>query len=313
MRGTEGWIRSPRRFSPALILLLACQAILLTADAAAAPPLVAAAGDIACAPAHPAFNDGSGTLAECRQGATAKLLGDPRFVAILLLGDNQYETGSLADYRASFDPSWGRIRNIARPVPGNHEYGVAGARDYFRYFGAAAGSTGRGYYSFDLGSWHVVALNSNCVLAGGCGRSSLQGRWLRADLRANPATCTLAFWHHPRFSSGKYESDVSVAPLWNILHRNGADVVLAGHDHVYERFAPLSPDGRAIVDDGIRSFVVGTGGRSHYSFTTPHLGSGRRISESFGLLTLSLRNTEYRWKFISEERKILDSGSSGCH
>jgi hypothetical protein len=267
----------------------------------------AAAGDIACPPDERAAPD------RCQQRATADLIvaADPR--AVLPLGDLQYEDGSLADYRASYDRTWGRLRPISHPVPGNHEYGTAGAEGYFHYFGAAAGDPDRGYDSFDVGSWHLVALNSNCGEVGGCGAGSPQERWLRHDLAADDARCTLAYWHHPRFSSGTEHGDTpSVAPLWQALEEDGADVVLSGHEHSYERFSPQDSTG-AIDPRGIREFVVGTGGRSHYPMGTPDRWSERRVTDTFGVLFLTLRRDGYDWRFTDTAGKDIDAGQFPCH
>lgn len=206
--------------------------------------MVAAAGDIACSSSG-ADRGGSGTTDRCRQRAVSDLLAGTGLKAVLPLGDNQYERGSLQDYRRFFDASWGRVIEITHPVPGNHEYGTPGAAGYYAYFGGRAGPVGRGYYSYDVGTWHLIALNSECSHGGGCGTGSAQERWLRADLAAHRRTCTLAYWHRPRFSSGVHGSDPSYRVFWQDLYAAGADVVLAGHDHDYERFAPQNPDGRA--------------------------------------------------------------------
>jgi len=190
---------------------LAAVLALLIAPAAptawAASPVVAAVGDIACDPANPSYNGGDGTATACRMKATSDLLVGGGWSAVLLLGDNQYEDGALARYQASYDPTWGRVKGLTYPAPGNHEYGTPGAAGYFAYFGAAAGDPARGYYSFDLGAWHLVVLNSNCAAVSGCGPGSAQEQWLAADLAAHPGRCTLAYWHHPRFSSGQHGDD----------------------------------------------------------------------------------------------------------
>src|SRR5213075_2472750 len=162
-------------------------------------------------------------------------------------------------YRAAYDPSWGRLRSVTYPTPGNHEYHISGAVDYFAYFGERAGDPKRGYYSFDLGAWHIIALNSNCVHVAGCGKSSPQERWLREDLKQNTGRCMLAFWHAPRFSSGLHGGSAETAAFWSDLYEAGADVVLTGHDHDYERFAPQTPTKILNKNHEIRQFVVGTG------------------------------------------------------
>ncbi|MEX1008308.1 MAG: Calx-beta domain-containing protein [Acidimicrobiia bacterium] len=276
-------------------------------------PVIAAAGDIACDPTSSAYNGGQGTATECRQLATSDLLVNGTDAAVLLLGDNQYENGALVKYQQSYETSWGRVKANTRPVPGNHDYGTTGAAGYYDYFGTAAGDRTKGYYSFDVGAWHLVALNSNCAAIGGCAAGSAQEQWLRADLSAHPAACTLAFWHHPRFSSGLHGSDASTAALWQALYDANADVVLNGHDHDYERFAPQNPSGVADGARGVRQFVVGSGGRSHYATGTPKPNSEVRDSTSFGILRLTLRANGYEWAFRPAVGTFTDNGTGACH
>jgi hypothetical protein len=280
----------------------------------AADVVIAAAGDIACDPASPGYHGGTGGPDTCHMRAVAGLLVklDPRVV--LTLGDNQYENGALAKFRASYAPSWGQVKARTRPAVGNHEYGTAGAAGYFDYFGAAAGRRGQGWYSFDVGAWHLVALNSECANVGGCGPDSAQVRWLRADLAAHPTRCTLAYWHKPRFSSGMHGDDGTFGAFWRVLHDAGADVVLNGHDHDYERFAPQTPDAVSDPSHGIREFVVGTGGKTHYGFHTIRANSQARNTGTFGVLRLRLRQTGYDWRFVPEPGKTFtDSGHGDCH
>jgi hypothetical protein len=275
---------------------------------------IAAAGDIACDPGSSAAARNRGVANVCRQRSTAALLAKGTYVAVLALGDNQYESGDLSDYRVAYDPTWGRLKRTTYPVPGNHEYGSARAAGYFAYFGPRAGQPTKGYYSFDVGGWHLVALNSNCGAIGGCSQSSPQGRWLRADLAGHPAACTLAYWHHPRFSSGLHGNDTLYDGFWRILYAAGADVVLVAHDHHYERFAPQTPSARADRKRGIRELVVGTGGRSHYPFVNIRANSEVRNSNTFGILSLTLRPSGYDWRFIPEAGKtFMDAGSAACH
>jgi hypothetical protein len=264
-------------------------------------PVVLAAGDIAAC-------ESSG------DEATAEVLESRPSAAVVTLGDNVYDNGTAIEFARCYDPSWGRAKARTRPAPGNHDYGTEGAAAYFRYFGAAAGEPGKGYYSYDLGGWHVVALNSNCSVVS-CAEGSAQERWLRSDLVAHPVACTLAYWHHPRFSSGSvHGSNDAVAPLWRALFDAGADVVLSGHEHHYERLAPLGPSGRPDRRRGIRSFVVGTGGRSHYGFGFAIPGSQVRHSGTFGVLELTLRADGYSWEFLPEAgESFTDSGSDRCH
>ena len=206
-------------------------------------------------------------------------------------------------------------RSRTRPAPGNHEFHAAGATPYFDYFGVAAGDAKTGYYSYELGSWHIIVLNSECKDVGGCDAGSPQEKWLRADLATHPVACTLAYWHKPLFSSGSaHGNDLTVKALWDALYDANADVVVNGHDHDYERFAPQTPEG---VDDpkrGIREFVVGTGGKNHRLFGTPKRNSETRNADAFGVLKLTLRANGYDWQFVPEEGKTYtDSGSGNCH
>jgi chitodextrinase len=287
--------------------------------AAATDPVVAAAGDIACDPSSSNFNGGNGTANNCRMKYTSDLLLDPAISAVLLLGDNQYYCGGYQAFLQSYDKSWGRVKGITRPATGNHEYFTsgtdcnAGAAGYFRYFGAAAGDPTKGYYSYDVGSWHMIVLNSECTDVGGCGPTSPQGQWLRADLAAHTNFCTLAYWHIPLFSSGG-RAISRYRTFWDALYAADADVVLNGHDHTYERFAPQRPDAVADPGRGIREFVVGTGGSNHTSFTTIFANSEVRNSATYGVLRLTLRPTGYDWQFVPEAGKTFtDSGSSQCH
>jgi hypothetical protein len=225
---------------------------------------------------------------------------------IALLGDNAYPDGSAADYAHCFNPPWRGLRGRLRPVPGNHDYQTLHAAGYFSYFGSAAGTPGQGWYSYNLGGWHLVALNSECDAIGGCGPGSPQLAWLVADLAAHPVACTLAYWHHPRFSSGLHGDDTQTDPLWRALAAGGADIVLSGHDHDYERFAPI---------DGIRSFVVGTGGRSLYAWPGPPAANSQvRANETYGLLELQLDAGSYTWRFVrAAGGSFTDSGSGLCH
>jgi len=290
-------------------------ALLLAAPAVrAADPVVAAAGDIACDPDDGDFNGGTGTATRCRQRATSDLLVEAGYDAVLLLGDNQYEDGALAKYEASFAPTWGRLGPLLRPAPGNHEYVTPGAAGYFDYFGPAAGDRARGYYSYELGTWHVVVLNSSCDAIGGCGPGSPQLQWLVQDLAAHRQACTLAYWHHPRFSSGLHGDDPAYDAFWQALYQAGADLVLAGHDHDYERFAPQDPSGRADPEHGIRELVAGTGGRETRPFTTVRPNSEVRNAQDLGVVELRLRTDGYDWRFIpAAGGTFSDSGSTGCH
>jgi hypothetical protein len=212
----------------------------------------------------------------------------------------------------SYQPTWGRLKAVTHPVPGNHEY-LSGAGDYFTYFGPAAGDPAKGWYSFDIGAWHLIALNSNCSRVGGCGRGSPQERWLRADLAAHPNRCTLAYWHHARFSSSGHGSYPAYDGFWRALYDEGADVVLSAHDHDYERFAPQNPDAKPDKARGIRQFVVGTGGKNLHRFGKAEANSEVRRS-GFGVLLLTLHARGYAWRFEpAGGGGTVDGGSGGCH
>ena len=280
---------------------------------AAGDPVIAVAGDIACDPAAPAFNGGTGTATECRQQATSDLLVGRGLSGVLIPGDVQYGDGAYGKFLRSYDLSWGRVNGITRPAPGNHEYGTAGAAGYFAYFGNVAGSPSQGWYSFDIGAWHVIALNSNCTVVG-CSAGSAQEQWLRTDLAASAAACTLAYWHHPRFSSGTHGGDSSVAAFWSALYEHGADVVLNGHDHDYERFAPQAPGGSADPDFGLRQFVVGTGGEGLRPFEPIVANSEARNATDYGVLELTLGGSGYAWEFVPVAGDTYtDAGTGACH
>ncbi|MGH7674027.1 MAG: metallophosphoesterase family protein [Gemmatimonadales bacterium] len=290
--------QAPRVLAATLGLVMAC-----TADDPAqwivppgTPAVLVGAGDI-------------GTCGSAADEATASLL-DSIAGVVFTAGDNAYPDGAATDFASCYAPSWGRHKARTRPAPGNHDYHTANGASYYAYFGAAAGTAGVGYYSYDLGDWHIVSLNSNLSMAA----ASPQEAWLRADLAAHPVSCTLAYWHHPRFSSGEHGSDDSPAPLWQALYDAGADVVISGHDHTYERFAPQTPAGAADPARGIREFVVGTGGASLYDFTTIAANSEARGNTTHGVLKLSLRPSGYDWEFIPVAGGTFrDSGSGRCH
>ena len=255
---------------------------------------------------------GSGDIARCRTDsdeATANLL-DNIPGTVFTTGDNVYPDGAPEEFANCYDPSWGRHKERTYPSPGNHDYHTEDAAGYFEYFGSRAGEPGKGYYSYDLGTWHVIVLNSNLPVKAG----SQQDQWLRADLAAHPVACTVAYWHHPRFSSGSvHGSDKDMQPLWEALYEYGADVVLVGHEHNYERFAPQDPQGIADPTRGIRQFVIGSGGSSRYEFDTPIANSEVRNNNTSGLLKLTLHSGSYSWEFIPEPGKIFtDSGNSPC-
>lgn len=259
---------------------------------------------------------GAGDIAHCgSEGdeATAALL-DAIDGAVFTLGDNVYPSGTAEEFSACYAPSWGRHIARTRPSPGNHDYESAAALPYFQYFGDAAGRPGEGWYSYDIGGWHVVVLNSVCDAVGGCHAGSPQETWLRADLAAHPADCTLAYWHHPRFSSGEHGGNAAYDAFWRVLYEAGADVVMVGHDHVYERFAPQDPDGVLDRARGIRQFTVGTGGRSLYAFGPPLPTTDKRDNSTFGVLKLTLTPRTYEWEFVPiAGGTFTDTGTGICH
>ena len=285
-----------RRLVAAAVVALACAA---PASAQEPTPLLAA-----------------GDIAGCNSPgdeATAAIL-DTVPGTIATLGDNAYPDGTREDFANCFEPSWGRHKARIKPSPGNHEYRTPGAAGYYGYFGAAAGDPTKGYYSYDLGSWHIVALNSECWAVGGCGPGSPQDAWLRADLAASAADCTLAYFHHARFSSGRTAQLDMTEPFWKALYEHGADVILAGHDHIYERHAPQTPAGDRYAAYGIRQFIVGTGGHSHRPIPALLPTSEAADGDTFGILALGLRPRGYSWEFLPEAGKTFtDAGSGTCH
>ncbi len=275
----------------------------LRADAPSTPggdPVLLAAGDIS-------------RCDSTDDDATARLL-DNLGGTIAALGDNAYLSGSEEEYRRCFAPTWGRHLARMRPMPGNHEYNSHDAAPYYRYFGDAAGPALQGWYSYELGAWHVVVLNSNCAAVGGCHPDSEQERWLRADLAAHPARCTVAMWHHPRFSGGDHGDDPQTSHFWRALEAAGADLVVNGHDHDYERFAPRRSDGTRDDANGIREFVVGTGGARLIGFRTVGPESEARNSTAHGVLRLVLHPDGYDWSFVPiAGARFSDSGRGACH
>lgn len=263
-------------------------------------PLVVAVGDIACPPTWQT------TATTCRQRATARLAQrfEPRLV--LALGDEQYESGRLSSYRTSYGAAWGALRPRTRPVPGNHEYRTTGASGYYGYFrGRQPGPPG--YHAFDIGSWRIYALNSNCD-AVDC---AAENRWLDRNMSRNPRRCSAITMHHPRYSSGEHGSNTSVEPFWRTALRHHTDLALAGHDHDYERFRPMNATG-GTTPSGITSFVSGAGGKSLYVFTTRLPGSVARFDDTFGVLALRLGHGRYAWEYRTITGKVVDSGKARC-
>lgn len=257
---------------------------------------------------------GAGDIASCDKesdSATGRLIESIPEAIVFTLGDNAYESGSEADFRC-YEEAWGAFRDRTRPVPGNHEYETRDARPYFDYFGHAAGPGPAGYYAYDAGEWRVYVLNSNCRPAGGCDAGDSQAGWLAEDLAAEPRRCVLAMWHHPVFSSGRHGNDPKMRPAWRILQEAGAELILNGHDHTYERFARQDDDGRP-DPDGIREIVAGTGGKSHYPFPEIRLNSEVRDNRSYGVLKLVLEPDRYSWEFIPiAGDSFRDQGSDFC-
>ena len=272
------------------------------------------------APASPAPSGdpvlvGAGDIADCGldgDSSTATLL-DSIAGTVFTAGDNVYPAGSAGQFRDCYGPTWGRFLDRTRPAPGSHDHATNGLAGYLGYYGAAAGSAGTSWYSYELGTWHVIVLDSSCNAVGGCGPDSDQGRWLAADLAASGAGCTLAIWHHPRFSSGQHGDDPSVAPFWRALYDAGADLIVNGHDHDYERFAPQDPGGREDRSRGIREFVVGTGGAALRNFASQAANSELRAAVTHGVLRLTLRKSSYEWTFLPTRPSFSDAGSSPCH
>ena len=261
---------------------------------------------------------GAGDISRCTNDndeATARLL-DEVVGTVFTLGDNVYPNGTHAEFMNCYEPTWGRHKDRTYPSPGSHDYRSSGAAGYYAYFGSAASPLDsdctdhcRGYYSYDLGAWHIVVLNSEIEMRAG----STQEQWLREDLAENRSTCTLAYWHTPRFSSGRHGNSRRVRALWEALYDHGADVVLNGHDHLYERFAPQSPTGQSEPMRGIRQFTVGTGGTGLYSYTTIQPNSEVRDNTTWGVLKLTLHPTSYDWEFIPiEGQTFTDAGSADC-
>lgn len=288
-------------------------------ETAFAPQLVVTTGALPPPPPPDAEHVlvGVGDIASSSSGdtktaalVTAVLAKTPE-ATVYTTGDNAYPDGRASDYADYYDPTWGVFKNRTRPSPGNHDYNSNGARGYYEYFGDLAGPAGQGYYSYDLGEWHIVSLNSERSMSAG----SAQETWLLKDLAASSKPCTLAYWHRPLFTSGSNHGPYSaVRPLYKALYDHGAEVVVTGHNHNYERFAPMTPGGERDDARGIRHFVAGMGGKSHYGFGDVAPNSEARNSNTYGVLKFVLRPTGYDWEFIPEEGKsYTDSGSGTCH
>lgn len=228
---------------------------------------------------------------------------------VLAAGDLAYPNGSAEDFARCYAPHWGAFKDRTYSAPGNHDYRTADAAGYFSYFGARAGPAGKGYYSFDLGAWHILSLNSNRELEA----DAPQLQWIEADLRRHRQRCVLAYWHHPRFSSGPHGSNAKLQAIWALLQRHGVSVIVTGHDHIYERFAPMNAQGEADPVRGMRSFVVGTGGAKHYALQQRHPLSEVADGRTWGVLKMILHATGYAWEFLPVAGQVLrDAGSAQC-
>lgn len=259
---------------------------------------------------------GAGDISECNSSgdsATAKLV-ESIGGTVFTLGDNAYKNGTAKQFTSCYGPTWGKFKGRTRPAAGNHEYQSKGAAGYWDYFGSRAGPKGKGWYSYSAGDWRVIVLNSNCGPVG-CGKGSEQERWLRAELARHDNKCTLAYFHHARFSSDRqHGTSPQVGAFWEALYDYGADLVLSGHAHNYERFAPQTPWGKADSSHGIRQIVVGTGGAGHYRFKSVQPNSQVRNASTYGVLKLNLHSDSYDWQFIPQAGKSFkDSGHGSCH
>jgi acid phosphatase type 7 len=246
--------------------------------------------------------------------ATAQLIRNRADATVFTAGDNAYNTGTLEEFNSYYEPTWGAFIARTHPTPGNHEYdhGSGTAAGYHEYFGTAAGERGKGYYSYDVGSWHALALNTNCNED----RDAIcaaQAQWIRETLSQNSAKCEVAYGHHPLFSSGSHGNQAMVRPLWDALYDHGADVIIAAHDHTYERFALQNPSGARDNAEGIRQFVVGTGGATLYSWGTIRANSQFRDNTRHGVLELTLRDGSYAWRFVDTSGVVVDRGTGTCH
>lgn len=265
---------------------------------------------------------GAGDIAACNDlrgaRATAALI-EAIPGTVFAAGDLAYNQGTISEFRSCYDPTWGKFKDRTRPSPGNHEYNGSDAIGYFQYWDGRAGDPAKGYYSYDLGAWHVVVLNTNCDVStlGGCDVGSPEEKWLREDLAAHPSSCIVAYGHHALFSSGilsKHSRHKELRPFWQALYEAHADVILAGHEHSYERFAPQDPQGKLDPQRGIRQFTVGTGGRSHTLLGFAQPNSELRNDDTFGVLKLTLSPGKYKWEFVPEAgRSFHDSGEGTCH
>lgn len=272
------------------------------------PITIAAVGDIACPPEKAVTED------KCQMQAVARAVSAIKPVGVLLLGDLQYTEGELENFNAVFDKLWDKSLKLY-PVPGNHEYITQGAAGYFEYFKDFRGEDNNGYYAFDIGKWRVYALNSNCEYVGGCGEGSPQATWLEQDLALHKNRCVAAMWHHPTFTSGPHDDEDSVERgkyFWQLLDKYHADVILNGHDHLYERLARQHADTSVDNRTGIRQFTAGAGGYSKYAFKNVLKNQEYGNDKLFGFLRLDLYDNKYSWQYIDTTGNILDSGTNTC-
>jgi hypothetical protein len=298
-------------------------------------PVVGVVGDMACDPADPNYYGGLGTTTHCAESRVSDaMLADTTASGgsidkILALGDYQYDCGDPSAWSASYDPTWGRLDYLMDPVTGNHEYktgnnvytgqpcpsGNSTAQGYFNHFGAAVANpdNNTGYFSVNLGSWHIIALNGNCKPAGGCNATSPESVWLKNDLSANSQLCTLAFWHQPLFTGVRSGMNTTYQPWWNLLYNAKADVVLNGHVHNYQRFAPMDPIGNADSTNGITEYVVGTGGEALNSVNSSALPQPIVWRKTFGYLRMTLLATGWTAQFLNASRTVRDTSSGACH
>lgn len=285
---------------------------------------LAAAGDIVCSPAYQYYNGGNANY--CQHRKTADLLTGSD--GVIVPGDHQYNSGTLNEFKTAYDPTWGRFASKTYPAPGNHEYRdpAGGAKGYFDYWASKSrptGGRGRGYYSFDLGAWHIVSLNSSdgksnaCQTGPSCAEGSEQNNWLEQDLKATNKNCVLAYWHHPLYNSGTdhgNDNTSAVRDFWTDLYAEKAEIIVNGHEHNYQRYAPLTPSGSKSAD-GIREFLVGTGGKNRDGLLSgKDSGFEFGITNKFGILKLELEVDRYSWKFVDTSGAILDKGGPvACH
>lgn len=294
-----------RRLLLTLLVAVACTAAAPASSPTSSAAVLVGAGDISsCA------NDYDESTAK----VVEEVLAANPDAQVFTLGDNVYASGTQDEFTRCYMPTWGRFLDKTHPAAGNHDYVTRDAAAYYKTFGKAAGDPERGYYSWDIGGWHVVVLNSNCRRVGGCGEGSAQLQWLKDDLARHPSRCTLAYWHHPRFSSGLHGDGTEMAPAWRVLQAAGAELVLSGHDHHYERFGPLDADGNIDPQHGLRSFVVGNGGASLYDMPRKNQGTEVRHNHAYGVLELFLEKDGWRWKFLPAGGvSFTDEGRASCH